>query len=78
MSCCDNVVLVFFQVFESVLGPSEEELSTLNVMRVPWDLEASSICVKLRWNAQRTRAQQPALIPVPNQNLPIRWSCQGD
>lgn len=35
MSCCDNVVLVFFQVFESVLGPSEEELSTLNVMRVP-------------------------------------------
>lgn len=56
MSCCDNVVLVFFQVFESVLGPSEEELSTLNVMRVPWDLEASSICVKLRWNAQRTRA----------------------
>ena len=80
LSMCsrNNMVLVFFKVFESVVWACKEELTTFNVARVPRDLKATTIWVYLSRYSNRTRAQKSALIPIPEQNLPIWGPSQSD
>jgi hypothetical protein len=67
LSMCsrNNMVLVFFKVFESVVWACKEELTTFNVARVPRDLKSTTIWVYLSRYSNRTRAQKSALIPIP-------------